>query len=540
MFKVVLNDGQTEMPDDDIYYIIAKEGVYLKKKLGVMESLAPVKNISILKSVMSSAQMHINPIPGKWVAKVMNFFREIYKEYRSEAIVLLFYNEETGKHKIVPPMQKVAGASCDYDKGITIDGYSMIGTIHSHGNMSAFHSGTDDADELHFDGLHMTFGDLDEDYPSISASIVANGFRQMIEPGEYIEDLVCMAETNPVDGKPVRTVYKWRGGKLIEDTEETTRYSYTWKKFDRRYDVMCSDRDRVFNKKWMGMVEKGAYTYKSYHAPAYQSRYGYAAHGYGWQGKQPWTDGWGDGWGDHFDSNAWTQAGRRLPPGAKTQTKGVPPQNVGVKVEPLKFPPHTQEGDFVPCATCAHRLCKLTSEIEEEDFEETYYCEDCGELVKEQEGIELICTTCKTDDHLILMSDGDLRNNYIPDDQYDHMFEGDATTEEIPESLYIKCKECGNGFHMYEDDAICPFCFSSAIESYTSEDDLAARESNDSGEFLSKETEDVNNAALEAAKEADKTIERIPEPGSKAMPIPEKRDNVLKAMFKSVFSKEKL
>ncbi len=256
MFKVVLNDGQTEMPDDDIYYIIGKEGVYLKKKLGVMESIAPVKNISILESVASSAQMHITAIPGKWIAKTMSFFREIYKEYRSEAIVLLFYNEATGHHKIIPPTQKVAGAACDYDKGITIEGYTMIGTIHSHGNMSAFHSGTDDADEEHFDGLHMTFGDLDEEYPSISASIVSNGFRQMIEPSTYIEDLVCMAETNAVDDKPVRTVYRWVDGKLTEDEESTSTYSYSWKKFDRRYDIMCSDHDRIFNKKWMKMVEE--------------------------------------------------------------------------------------------------------------------------------------------------------------------------------------------------------------------------------------------------------------------------------------------
>ena len=184
MFKVVLNDGQNEMPEDDIFYIIAKEGVYLKKKLGVMESIAPVKNISILESVNSMAKMHITKIPAKWIAKVISFFQAVYEEHRSEAIVLLFYDEETGKHKIVPPMQKVAGASCDYDKGITIEGMTMIGTIHSHARMSAFHSGVDDSDEEHFDGLHITLGDLDEEYPSMSASIVANGHRIMVDPDE--------------------------------------------------------------------------------------------------------------------------------------------------------------------------------------------------------------------------------------------------------------------------------------------------------------------------------------------------------------------
>jgi len=100
MFKVVLNDGQNEMPEDDIFYIIAKEGVYLKKKLGVMESIAPVKNISILESVNSMAKMHITKIPAKWIAKVISFFQAVYEEHRSEAIVLLFYDEETGTLKI--------------------------------------------------------------------------------------------------------------------------------------------------------------------------------------------------------------------------------------------------------------------------------------------------------------------------------------------------------------------------------------------------------------------------------------------------------
>jgi CRISPR/Cas system-associated exonuclease Cas4 (RecB family) len=43
MFPIVVNDGQTEFPDADIYYIVCKEGVYLKKRLGVMESTANYK-----------------------------------------------------------------------------------------------------------------------------------------------------------------------------------------------------------------------------------------------------------------------------------------------------------------------------------------------------------------------------------------------------------------------------------------------------------------------------------------------------------------
>jgi len=526
MFKVVLNDGQNEMPEDDVYYIIGKEGVYLKKKLGVMESLAPVKNISILESVTSMAKMHINPIPGKWIAKVMGFFKAVYEEHRSEAIVLLFYDAETGKHKIIPPVQKVAGASCDYDKGITIEGMTMIGTIHSHGNMSAFHSGIDDSDEKHFDGLHITLGDLDEEYPSISSSIVANGFRVMVEPDEYIGDLILMSEINQVDGKSVSTAYKVENGQLVEDKDATSKLGYQWKKYDRRYGVNVSARDKIFNKKWLKMVEKGTYTYKSYRGQVWGG-YGYA--GYGVRGAPR-------SWGQHYDPYAWGAAGRQMPaPGTK-----VPPQNVGVKVDPLKFPPHNQEGEFIPCVTCTHRLCKLTSEIEDDDFtDDIYQCTQCGEIVRDSEieAADPICLGCMTDDHLVLVNDSNLLDSYTPSDEFDYMFEHDQRGE-VDNSNYINCKECGNGFHVFESDALCPFCYA-PVDENSSEAALVSQSMKDSGGLLTPEQAEVNDAALKAAREADETIERIPEPGSSTIPISKKKDGMLKSMFQKVFSKEK-
>ena len=32
MFEIFINDGTKEMPTDDIFYIIAKEGIFLRKK----------------------------------------------------------------------------------------------------------------------------------------------------------------------------------------------------------------------------------------------------------------------------------------------------------------------------------------------------------------------------------------------------------------------------------------------------------------------------------------------------------------------------
>ena len=61
MFKVFVNDGTQELPDDDIFYIVSKEGLFLKKKLGLLESIARVDKISILENLneLPVAKMNI-------------------------------------------------------------------------------------------------------------------------------------------------------------------------------------------------------------------------------------------------------------------------------------------------------------------------------------------------------------------------------------------------------------------------------------------------------------------------------------------------
>ena len=68
-----------------------------------------------------------------------------------------------------------------------MEGYLRVGTIHSHCDFGAFHSGTDINDEADFDGLHVTFGHNNRDIFTISASIVVNNIRKSVEPMDFIE-----------------------------------------------------------------------------------------------------------------------------------------------------------------------------------------------------------------------------------------------------------------------------------------------------------------------------------------------------------------
>ena len=204
MFKVFINDGQSEPPQDDIFYIIGKNGIFLRKKLGKIDAIIPVDQISVLGDVQPMAQYDLPPIPRELFAKVVAFFKEIYKEHHSEAIVLVHYNEETDHFKLQCPHQSVSHGGLDYIRTITYPGYTKVCTIHSHAGMSAFHSGIDDKDEEDTDGLHITVGHLgwDEWEFDLSVSVVFNGKRFMADAHTYIDGLADIEheETSPIYG----------------------------------------------------------------------------------------------------------------------------------------------------------------------------------------------------------------------------------------------------------------------------------------------------------------------------------------------------
>lgn len=529
MFPIYINDGTNPIPEDDVFYIVAKEGIFLKKSMGIMDSIAPVKNISILESIQAAAKMNIKKIPGGQFARVVAFFKAVYKEYYGEAIVLLFYDETKKVYKIVPPHQKVTAAACDYNKGITIEGMQMIGTIHSHASMSAFHSGTDDKDEEHFDGLHITIGNVNQDDVSVTASIVANGHRFVVQPEDYVERLVKTVDIDEVEQKPTRRVFKWQNGKMVEDVQASTRYTYSTRRMDKRYVVNVSDKYHKALPAWMGMVEKGTYTYN----------YGYGVYG-AWDGQryQGRNAPGARNWGGNYDANLWRQNGYKGPyiaPAARQlplpSAPGVPPQNVGVTVKPIEFPPHDIEIEDgqIPCTSCVFRAHKFLLEEAGDDEPEVFKCEKCNTLIVDDTEAETFatCPVCKTDEHMVSVADEDLPDNRISSEDYSHLQHEPGVVED---SSFLTCKTCGNGFHIFAGETVCPFCYTliDEVDLETAEpvDTETLRQlqmQTDAGDFLTPEAREIQEAALDEARMADEAIERIPDPNETTIPIPEKR-----------------
>jgi hypothetical protein len=577
MFQIVINDGQTPFPNDDIYYIICKEGVYLKKRLGVMESVAPVKNISILKSVNAMAKMHIRKIPATKAQQVINFFKAVYEEYYGEAIVLLFYNQKTKQHKIVCPKQEVSGGGADYNKAIVIDGWDMIGTIHSHASMSAFHSGIDDKDEESFDGLHITFGNMRDDDISVSASIVANGYRVIVDPREYINQMVLTVDVDEEEKIPYAKTWKWDAKQKKMVQVETAGRFYTRRKFDQRYQVQLS-KDPKFDPNWMELVEKKVWTstYKS-----------------GRQGK-PWYEGWyghdaGYGVGSYWKN--WRGHQNTKGPVQKNLPVVVKPDDTKVVDESAKMwqvlDNLTDSEQKTVLEWAMEQLDGDASDLIKESLGEDnddlihYHCVNCeGKFTIDESSSDACCPKCGIDDYLIEISATEMMadNDSQPSDEEievngfgmiecktcnssftkDFLVNGECPTcqtvlvpEEHPSNNqtfdtdyeddgFIQCPRCMRHFARVSlhFDNHCKFCdyefdpYEVLSSGITTEEVNEEISKSDSGAYL-----DPDRDAIEKAAAADEDVERIPVPGQDSVPINKRQRK--RGVFASLFKRNK-
>lgn len=104
------------------------------------------------------ASWKMSPVPKDMVAQILG----LIKHYNSiEVMVALYYNAEEDSWWAYPPKQWGVSAHVSYeedDEHSPPPGYYFSGTVHSHPNMAAFWSATDDADQRGKNGIHMVCG----------------------------------------------------------------------------------------------------------------------------------------------------------------------------------------------------------------------------------------------------------------------------------------------------------------------------------------------------------------------------------------------
>ena len=122
--------------------------------------------------------------PAAW-AEMLAFFRWTYQTEKTESQVRLFVHPEHGWKVWAFPQdsassmttKEVANDESRLQRAAIPEGYFPWGTVHHHCSMSAFQSGTDHADEVNVDGLHITIGNLDKEVYDLHARLYIKGNR---------------------------------------------------------------------------------------------------------------------------------------------------------------------------------------------------------------------------------------------------------------------------------------------------------------------------------------------------------------------------
>ena len=195
-FPVYIYEEGFELPKEGTFFLVSGNGLWMHKDTGIVSGFVPVDNISVLQELDANAHVECNlpKVPTRCVWRIKNFFKNVVAEHHAEAEINLYYNKETNDFKIHIPEQTVSSGGVNYKRmALThrdgMEDYLRVGTIHSHCDFGAFHSGTDIGDEEDFDGLHCTFGHNNKDDFTISASVVVNGHRLAVDPMDVLDGI---------------------------------------------------------------------------------------------------------------------------------------------------------------------------------------------------------------------------------------------------------------------------------------------------------------------------------------------------------------
>jgi hypothetical protein len=173
----------TEHP---MFYVLTGNGPMLVKNGPVFSSISKVDDFVGLGEIPESLTYWFEPIPETIVKQVVAFFDWAAP---SEAMVLPYYNLDTKEWIVLVPEQTVSAGSIDYEmKDEVPEGFVRLGSWHSHGAGSAYHSSIDTHDEEKDDGIHITFGGFTsyqkKGKVSSSVSLMSDGTRWMMDTGK--------------------------------------------------------------------------------------------------------------------------------------------------------------------------------------------------------------------------------------------------------------------------------------------------------------------------------------------------------------------
>lgn len=167
-------------------YVIGEDGMYLVVKNKIGKFITKAQKIPFVTSTPKEGfQMNLErKLPYNFLLQTIAFFKEVMqKRGNAEAMIQVLQNAE-GEYFMHVADQEVSGASVRFKRDAELEKANLLVLdIHSHNNMGAFWSGTDNYDEKEA-RMYGVIGSLRQDWPAMKFR-VGNGDGGFIELGPY-------------------------------------------------------------------------------------------------------------------------------------------------------------------------------------------------------------------------------------------------------------------------------------------------------------------------------------------------------------------
>ena len=162
-------------------YIMASNGIFLRAENRFVKALIPIVpakagTVRGLHSLEASIKLKMPPMPISLLIQVQADARQMRNSSGHLNEVLYRFHYDGRKVRVNRPEQDTSTTSV---KTIGDGGPEVILELHSHGNMSAFWSGTDNRDEQGF-RFYGVIGHLDSNTPQIRLRLGVYGYHYPI------------------------------------------------------------------------------------------------------------------------------------------------------------------------------------------------------------------------------------------------------------------------------------------------------------------------------------------------------------------------
>jgi PRTRC genetic system protein A len=159
-------------PTDESYsFGVFGNGLFEKESIKKIGEFVTQVNSAVLPGIEKAQESFtfgsdFKKIPIGVLVGLIEFYRKVMKTISSEVMVMVVFDELIDDYKFIVPKQNVSGASVKYEHVVFEPHESFIISSHSHVNMPAFFSGTDDLDEKKA-MLYGVIGKLSQELPEV-------------------------------------------------------------------------------------------------------------------------------------------------------------------------------------------------------------------------------------------------------------------------------------------------------------------------------------------------------------------------------------